>query len=468
MDPGSRIGPFEIVGPLGSGGMGEVYHAVDTRLERGVAIKILRSGFSTNSERLQRFEQEAKSASALNHPNIVTIYELGRDGHSHYLAMELIAGATLRQMMKSGLLPMRQVLDIATQVAEGLTKAHEAGIAHRDLKPENVMVTEDGLVKILDFGLAKLTDPSSSSNTNFSTVDNSLTTTGVVVGTVNYMAPEQAEGARTDCRADQFALGLVLYELVTGRRPFVRRTAAETLVAIMREPHEPIVAAQRDAPAPFCWAIERCLQKDPSHRFAVTRELARELAAIRACFEEGPARQMEQRAPTLPVSPNGFIGREREAEAARELLARAEVRLLTITGLGGIGKTRLAVEVVGGLADSFPGGIHFVPLSPLTDPKSIPSAIVQALGIREIGEQSALEVLKKYLKEYVRKRTLLVLDNFEHLLSASPLVSQLLTINANLKILVTSRAALQVYGEYDFSVPPLTLPDAKTLPLEAL
>jgi predicted ATPase len=466
MNPGTRIGPFEIVAPLGSGGMGEVYHAVDTRLDRRVAIKILPAEFSSHSERLLRFEQEAKSASALNHPNIVTIYELGRDGASLYMAMELIAGKTLRQMLKSGLLPMRQVLDIAAQITEGLTKAHEAGITHRDLKPENLMVTEDGLVKILDFGLAKLVAPTSgsSTDTNFSNAETSFTSSGVVVGTITYMSPEQAEGTRTDFRADQFALGLVLYELVTGRRAFTRRTAAETLVAIMREQHEPIVAAQRDAPAPFCWAIERCLEKDPSRRFAATRELARELAAIRDCFQEAPARQVELRAATIPVARNGFVGREREAAAARELLSRAGVRLVTITGPGGIGKTRLAVEIAGGLAEQFSGGIHFVQLSPLTDPGSIPSAIVQALGIREIGGQSALDVLKKYLAEYVRNPTLLMLDNFEHLLPAASLVSQLLTVNANLKILVTSRAALHVYGEHDFPVPPLSLPEGKKLP----
>ena len=465
MEPGTRIGPFEIIRSLGSGGMGEVYHAVDTRLERGVAIKLLPSGLTTSSERLLRFEQEAKSASALNHPNIVTIYELGHDGDSHYMAMELVAGKTLRQMTQSALLPIRQILDIAVQAAEGLTKAHEAGITHRDLKPENLMVTDDGLVKILDFGLAKLTDPRSAvkSTTNFSTIDNSLTTPGILLGTINYMSPEQAEGLNTDFRSDQFALGLVLYELVTGRRPFDRRTAAETLVAIMREPHEPIVAAQRDAPAPFCWAIERCLEKDASRRFSTTRELARELAAIRQSFDEGPAHQIEQRAPTLPVGRNSFVGREKETEAARDLLSRADVRLVTITGPGGIGKTRLAVEVAGRLSDNFPGGIHFVPLSPLTELNSIPSAIIQAFGIREIGEQSAIEVLKKYLKEYVRKPTLLILDNFEHLMAASSLVSDLLTANANLKVLVTSRAALHVYGENDFPVPPLTLPEGKTV-----
>ncbi|MBV9888611.1 MAG: protein kinase, partial [Acidobacteria bacterium] len=471
MEPGSRIGPFEIVGRLGAGGMGEVYRAVDKRLDRSVAIKILPAGFSTHTERLLRFEQEAKSASALNHPNIVTIYELGHDGHSHYIAMELVAGKTLREMMKSGLIPTRQVLDIAAQVAEGLTKAHEAGITHRDLKPENVMVTEDGLVKILDFGLAKLVDPTSGSktNTNVSSDTTSLTTSGVVVGTVNYMSPEQAEGVRTDFRADQFALGLVLYELITGRRPFIRRTTAETLVAIMREQHEPIVAAQRDAPAPFCWVIERCLTKNPSGRFAATRELARELAAIRDCFHETRQRHVEIRPASLPVSCNSFVGREREAAAARDLLSRAAIRLLTVTGPGGIGKTRFAVEVVSGLTNLFPGGIHFVSLSPLTDPDSIPSAIVQALGIREIGQQSAFDILKKYLQEYARNPTLLVLDNFEHLLPAASLVSQLLTFNASLKILVTSRAPLHVYGEHDFPVPPLALPDPKAVPsLESL
>ncbi len=471
MEPGSRIGPFEIVAPLGSGGMGEVYHARDTRLERSVAIKLLPADFAKHSERLQRFELEARSASSLNHPNIVTIYELGRDGTSHYIAMELVAGRTLRKLLEAGLLPMRHVIDVAAQIAEGLTKAHEAGITHRDLKPENVMVTEDGLVKILDFGLAKLV-ARGDSDSNITETGTSLTTAGVMVGTAGYMSPEQVEGGAVDFRADQFAFGLLLYEMVTGRRPFLRKTVAETLVAILREEAEPTFGLRRDSPAPLCWAIDRCLAKNPSRRYASTRELAKELATIRDGFQEMAVRPMAARPANLPVARNGFVGREKEAAAARELLLRPDVRLVTVTGpdwwdredRGCRSKSRKS-----GLTEQFPAGIHFVPLSPLRYAALIPSAIIQTIGIREAGEQSALDALKKYLAESVRAGMLLVLDNFEQLVVAAPLVAELLAVNGNLKILVTSRAALHVYGEHEFPVPPLSLPDAHALPaLEAL
>ena len=228
---GMKLGPYEVQSLLGSGGMGEVYRASDTRLGRSVAIKILPSNLS-DPERLDRFEQEARSASALNHPNIITIHELGQDGSTHYIAMELVEGKTLRELLVSGLLPMRKAIEIAAQVAEGLTKAHEAGIAHRDLKPENVMVSHDGFVKILDFGLAKLASPGGETSDMCTA---SVTRAGLVLGTVQYMSPEQASGSQLDFRSDQFSFGLVLYEMVTGKRAFQRNTAAETMVAILRE-----------------------------------------------------------------------------------------------------------------------------------------------------------------------------------------------------------------------------------------
>src|SRR6202521_2113261 len=191
---GTKLGPYEIQSPLGAGGMGEVFRARDTRLGRSVAIKIMAAAFSADCDRLDRFEQEARSASALNHPNIVTIYELGQDGSTHYIAMELVEGKTLRELLVSGLLPMQKAIEIAAQVAEGLTKAHEAGIAHRDLKPENLMVSHDGFVKILDFGLAKLTPPSGEHSDMCAT----STTPGLVLGTLGYMSPEQASGDRLD------------------------------------------------------------------------------------------------------------------------------------------------------------------------------------------------------------------------------------------------------------------------------
>jgi len=460
---GSKLGPFEIVAPLGAGGMGEVYRARDTRLERTVAIKLLSTAFSENSDRLHRFEQEARSASALNHPNIVTIYELGQDGSNHYIAMELVEGKTLRKLLASGLLPMRKTIEIAAQVAEGLTKAHEAGITHRDLKPENLMVSHDGLAKILDFGLAKLASPSGESS-DMCTTSASPTAPGLLLGTVGYMSPEQIEGRQLDFRSDQFSFGLVLYEMVTGKRAFHRSTAPETLVAILREYAAPVGAQNREAPAPLCWAIERCLAKEPEKRYVSTRELARELAAIRDRFSEKAAKQAETRPSNLPVSRTGFVGREKEAATAKELLLRQDVRLVTVTGPGGIGKTRLAVEVASGLMERFPGGIHFVPLSPLSNPGFIASAIVQTLGIREAGGQSPLELLKKNLQDSVLAPMLILLDNFEHLVQAAPIVAELLAMGPNLKILVTSRAPLHIYGEHEFPVPALALPDVRSLP----
>jgi predicted ATPase len=460
---GTKLGPYEIIELLGAGGMGEVYRARDARLDRLVAIKTLPPAFSADSNRLQRFAQEARSASALNHPNIITIYELGQDGSTHYIAMEMVEGKTLRELLVSGLLPIRKTLEIAAQVAEGLAKAHEAGIAHRDLKPENMMVSHDGLVKILDFGVAKLASPSREPPDLCST-SAGLTPSGLVLGTVGYMSPEQAGGQGVDFRSDQFSFGLVLYEMVTGKRAFERQTAAETLVAILRERVEPIGLQNRDAPAPLCWAIERCLTKDADKRYVSTRDLARELAAIRDRFSEEPVKQAETRPANLPVQRTGFVGREKEVAAAKELLLRQDVHMVTVTGPGGIGKTRLAVHVASGLAERFPGGIHFVPLSSLSDPGLIASEIVQTLGIREAGGHSPLEILKKYLQDSMRAPMLLLLDNFEHLVQAAPTVADLLAVGPNLKILVTSRAALHVYGEHEFLVSPLALPDSRSKP----
>src|ERR1700730_7126966 len=458
---GTKLGPYEIIAPLGAGGMGEVYRARDTHLGRTVAIKILPAAFSADQDRLRRFKEEAHSASAPNHPNIITILDLGQEGSTHYIAMELVEGKTLRELLVSGPLPMRKAIEIAAQVAEGLTKAHEAGMVHRDLKPENLMISHDGLVKILDFGLAKLGSPSGEGLDMRTT---SHTPAGLVLGTVGYMSPEQASGDRLDFRSDQFSFGLVLYEMVTGKRAFQKRTAPETLVAILREEAEPLGVRNPDAPAPLCWAIERCLAKEPDKRYVSTRDLARELAAIRDRFSEKLSKEVESRPANLPVQRTGFVGREKEVAAARELLLRRDVRLVTVTGPGGIGKTRLAVQVAGGLVEHFPGGTHFVSLSSISDPGLIASVIVQTLGIREAGGQSPLEILKENLQDSGRAPMLLLLDNFEHLIQAAPTMAELLAMGPNLKIMVTSRAALHVYGEHEFPVPPLALPDARSMP----
>ncbi|HEY6148849.1 MAG TPA: serine/threonine-protein kinase, partial [Thermoanaerobaculia bacterium] len=261
--------------------MGEVYLGRDLRLRREVALKVLPQELSQDPSRLARFEQEARSASALNHPNIVTIYEIGREGDTPYIAMELVDGKTLRELCAGGPMPIRKILAAAAQVAEGLAKAHGAGIVHRDLKPENLMVSRDGFVKILDFGLAKLTEADSGGVSAMPTLARPETHPGTVLGTVGYMSPEQASGQSVDFRSDQFSLGSILYELVTGEKAFARKTAAETMSAIIRDEPEPLARSKPPTPLPLRWIVERCLAKDPDERYASTRDLARDLAGVR-------------------------------------------------------------------------------------------------------------------------------------------------------------------------------------------
>jgi len=279
---GTRLGSYVIVGPLGAGGMGEVYLARDTRLGREVAIKVLPEDVAADPDRLTRFEREARVVSALNHPHIVTLHEVGTSDSGPYLVLERIDGRSLREMLDDGPLPLRRLLTLGTQIAEGLAKAHAAGIVHRDLKPGNVMVTTDGFAKVLDFGLAKLVHPELDANAmDAATTLAKDTATGLVLGTVGYLSPEQASGKAVDYRADQFALGALLYEMATRERPFRRGTLVESLAATIAEDVEPLRLRRPDAPAPLEWLIERCLSKDPSDRYASTADLARELASLR-------------------------------------------------------------------------------------------------------------------------------------------------------------------------------------------
>jgi len=277
---GARLGNFEILGPLGAGGMGEVYRARDLRLGREVALKVLPAEFATDPGRLKRFEKEARGASALNHPAIVTIYEVGAGDAVPFIAMELVAGKTLREVLLGGPLPMKRLLAVASQIAEGLAAAHEAGIVHRDLKPENVMIPAAGGVKILDFGLAKLTRKSLDSGDPVEPTM-SRTEPGGLLGTVSYMSPEQAAGQTADFRSDQFSMGSILYEMTTGKRAFQKETAVDTLAAILHEDPTPVASLRADAPAPLVWVIDRCLAKDPAERYDSTKDLSRDLATLR-------------------------------------------------------------------------------------------------------------------------------------------------------------------------------------------
>ena len=272
---GSRIGPYEIVSLLGSGGMGDVYRARDARLGRAVAVKVLTPDVANDPGRRQRFEQEARAASALNHPNILSVYDTGSQDGLVYIVSELIDGETLRDHLKRGALPQSRVLEIAGQVADALAAAHAADIVHRDLKPENIMLTRDGRAKILDFGLAKQVTPRTPGSDEAEML--TRTTPGAVLGTAAYMSPEQVRGETVDPRSDLFSFGLVLYECLCGRPPFERPTGVEVMTAILRE--DPPELPESVAPA-LRQIVAHCLEKEPDRRFHSARDLAFALRTV--------------------------------------------------------------------------------------------------------------------------------------------------------------------------------------------
>jgi eukaryotic-like serine/threonine-protein kinase len=270
---GTKLGPYEIQSPLGAGGMGDVYRARDSRLGRDVAIKVLPEAFARDAERLRRFETEARAVAALNHPNILSIHDIGTHDGAPYLVSECLEGRSLRQELSGGALPLRRAVEYAREIAQGLAAAHDKGIIHRDLKPENVFVTQDGRVKILDFGLAKLAAPEAASNEG-ATVEEVPTSAGAVLGTVGYMSPEQVRGEAADARSDIFALGTVLYEMLSGQRAFRRDTSAETMTAILKEEPAELSASGRPISPAMERIVRRCLEKKPLQRFQSARDLA--------------------------------------------------------------------------------------------------------------------------------------------------------------------------------------------------
>jgi predicted ATPase len=456
---GTTVSHYRVIEKLGGGGMGVVYKAEDIDLGRFVALKFLPDDVAHDPQALSRFQREAKAASALNHPNIVTIYELGHLNGTHYIAMELICGETLRSLLSSGPLPYRKAIAIATKIADALAKAHKTGLVHRDLKPENLMVAQDGNAKILDFGLAKLRDHSL--DPERPTQATSLTDPGTVMGTVGYMSPEQANGDDVDFRSDQFSFGAVVYEMVNGHPAFQGRGRAEIMAAIIRD--QPQLSMKVPAPAPFFWILQKCLAKDANQRYSSTEELARDLAKVRDLRVDPETRYTVRGPINMPVQRTAFIGREREVANLRQLLNRDEVRLVTLTGPGGIGKTRLAVQVATEISAGFTGGVCFVPLSAVSSKESAIRAIAQAIGLREVPGQSSHESLKEYVRGLTQP-VLLLLDNFEHLLTAGSDVAELLTLNPHVKVLVTSQALLHIYGEHELPVPVLAAPDLRSVP----
>ena len=280
---GTKLGPYEILSPLGAGGMGEVYRARDTRLDRDVAIKVLPESFARDADRLRRFELEARTVAALNHPNILGVYDIGQLQESPYMVCELLDGETLREKMNDGPMPQRRAIEYASQLAEGLAAAHDKGVVHRDLKPENVFVTKDGRVKVLDFGLAKLAriEEARAQGTEGATATvPAHTMPGMVLGTAGYMSPEQVRGKEVDARTDIFAFGAILYEMLSGQRAFKGESSIETMNAILKDDPPELETDKLQLSPGLERIVRRCLEKEPARRFHSARDVGFALEAI--------------------------------------------------------------------------------------------------------------------------------------------------------------------------------------------
>ena len=300
--PGTRFNHYEVVSQLGAGGMGEVYLAEDPRLGRQVAIKVLPAEFAKDSDRLRRFEQEARATSALNHPNILTVYDIGAHEGAPYIVAELLEGEELSELIKESAIATRKAVDYARQIAEGLAAAHAKGIIHRDLKPENLFVTKDGRVKILDFGLAKLRPQQFGDIDKDAPTQKRITDPGVIMGTVGYMSPEQVRGQETDHRSDIFAFGVILYEMLSGQRAFRGDSAIEVMNAILKEdPADLGESGMKIAPG-LEKVLRRCLEKKPEHRFHSAHDLGFALEAVESSSSSGSNQSIVAQAPDTTMT----------------------------------------------------------------------------------------------------------------------------------------------------------------------
>jgi len=339
---GQTVSHYAFLEKLGAGGMGEIYKARDSRLNRIVAVKVLAPGRTRDPERRRRFIQEAQAASGLNHPNIITIHDILSQGEVQYMVMEHVSGQTLQALITAGRLPVAHVLQISSQMANALAVAHAAGIIHRDLKPANVMVTNLGLVKILDFGLAKLMDPMGRVRSLGEQTDDPATQTagpltveGAIMGTVNYMSPEQAEGLKVDARSDIFSFGAVLYEMVTGQRAFDGDSVISALSAVLRDEAKPIWEFATDVPAELNDLIWRCLRKNPGERWQWMAEVAAALNSMRARLDSGIV--LRTVGPPVPRSP----------VSAPKAVAAPRIAAKKLVSLGGVALTVVALAAVG-------------------------------------------------------------------------------------------------------------------------
>jgi predicted ATPase/tRNA A-37 threonylcarbamoyl transferase component Bud32 len=437
---GSELAGYRIQALVARGGMGVVYRATQLSLEREVALKLIAPELASQEAFRSRFLREAKLAASLEHPHVLPVYEAGEVDGQLFLALRYVEGADLGSVLARGPLSPETSRRIVAQLCSALGAAHERGLLHRDVKPENVLLLGregEEHAYLTDFGLAK------------PQAEHGLTQTDELLGSLAYLAPEQIEKGHSDERSDLYALGCLVYACLTGTPPFVREHEAALLWAHLKEPAPLPSEAHPELGDAFDWVIERALAKDPAERFQSAAELAVALAS------EAPPTRRRAGSPTktnLPKPASSFLGRERELEEVGALLRREEVRLLTLTGPGGTGKTRLALQAASEIESLFPDGVYWVPLAPLRDPVLLLPTIAQALEIRE---QPGTLLGKTLAAALSGKRTLILLDNVEHLLPDAAREVAALEASAGPVLLVTSRERLQLGGEQLYPVPTL-------------
>ena len=441
--------------------MGEVYRARDTKLDRDVAIKLLPFSATRDPEARARLLQEARSAASLNHPNIVTMFAVDEAEGRDFIVMELVVGETLRFLARDGL-DFPVWVEVGVQIADALAAAHALGIVHRDIKPANILITKQGVAKVLDFGLAKSVGNLRDLKAGDETVAQ-LTAPGLIIGTITYMSPEQARGEPLDARSDIFALGTTLYEALTGRAPFRGESALETMHAIATQDPTPPSVIRPEIPSDVDLILARAMAKDREDRYSSSRDLSDALRALRESGDHVTAtislpRQAARGPTNLPSQLTSFIGRRRERAEVRRLFNSS--RVVTLTGPGGSGKTRLAIQIAMDMLVEQPEGAWLAELESLDDPAFVPQTMASVLGVQEEPGRPLLETLAFAIAS---KEMLVVLDNCEHLAaSVATAAETLLRECPRLRILATSREPLGLRGELVWRVPMLSVPDIRT------
>jgi predicted ATPase/predicted Ser/Thr protein kinase len=446
LEPGQLLAGYRVERMLGRGGMGVVYRATQLSLKRTVALKLLSPELQADETFRARFRQEAELLASLEHPHVLPLYEAGEQDGLLFLAMRYVEGEDLGALLAAGPLRLERACRIAGQLAAALQAAGERGLVHRDVKPANVLLTGkegDEHAYLTDFGLAR------------SLEGRGLTRTGEFLGSVDYLAPEQIEHGKADSRSDIYALGCLLYACLTGSPPFAREQEAATLWAHLNAEPPRATELHPELPAALDDVIAAALAKDPGQRHQTAGELAHALdEALAGKAPAAPRARKGAAKPkiNLPLPATPFLGRARELADVGALLIRDDLRLLTLTGPGGTGKTRLALEAASVLGEHYPEGIWWVPLAPLGDPSLVLATVAQVLGTK-----------RELTKHIGTKRLLLLLDNFEHLMEAAAELGAVLAACPNITVLVTSRERLQLAGEHEYAVPPLAPPDGVAL-----